>query len=76
MDLDDFLLRCDAYCCRSGMSIARLSTIIFGSGVTIGRLRRGAGVTLRVLARANTLLSERESALVSGPTLEAARKSA
>jgi hypothetical protein len=43
------------------MSLARLSTIIFGSGVTISRLRAGKGVTVKVLERAGRRLTLLES---------------
>lgn len=56
MDLQDFLNRCDARRALTGMSEARLSTILFGSGATLKRLRAGAGITIRVLARADERL--------------------
>jgi hypothetical protein len=52
MDIHAFLARCDATVASTGISRSRLSTIIFGSGVTIDRLHDGAGVTVRVLDRA------------------------
>ncbi|MDB5433535.1 MAG: hypothetical protein JWP35_4651 [Caulobacter sp.] len=52
MTLSSFLTRCDQYSARVGMSRARLSTILFGSGVTLDRLNGGHSVTLRVLERA------------------------
>lgn len=63
MDLSAFLDRCDRYCARRRLSRARLSTILFGSGVTLERLNNGAGVTVRVLGRAETRLAELERTL-------------
>jgi hypothetical protein len=60
MSIDAFLARCAAHCDRTGISRARLSTIIFGSGVTLDRLHQGKGVTVRVLERAAERLDERE----------------
>lgn len=65
MEIEAFLRRCDAYCGRKQMSSARLSTIIFGSGVTIDRLRAGKGVTVRVLERAAARLDGLETALAA-----------
>jgi hypothetical protein len=63
MEMEAFLARCERYCSAKGMSRARLSTIVFGSGVTIDRLRNGAGVTVRVLNRASERLTLREASL-------------
>jgi len=41
MDIQPFLERCDRYCERKGMSRARLSTIIIGSGMGLSRLHDG-----------------------------------
>ncbi len=62
MSIQATLSRCDAYCAATGMSPARLSTIIFGSGVTIRRLKAGASVTVRVLDRAAERLADLEAA--------------
>ena len=59
MDISAFLDQCDRYCATTSLSEARLSTILFGSGMTISRLRKGKGVTVRVLARAVDRLSAR-----------------
>lgn len=63
MSISAFLQRCDAYCDVKGMSRARLSTIILGSGVTLDRLHSGKGVTVRVLERASGRLDDMEAAL-------------
>lgn len=62
MTLDDFLAACEASAERHGVSRSRLSTIVFGSGVTLDRLRDGKSVTVRVLDRAIARLAEWEAA--------------
>ena len=52
MTLPKFLIRCGCFSADRRMSQSRLSTILFGSGVTIARLRSGRSVTVRVLDRA------------------------
>lgn len=56
-----FLDRCEAYRDAAGISRARLSTLIFNSGVTLDRLREGANVTIDVLQRASDQLAELEA---------------
>jgi hypothetical protein len=63
MDIQPFLERCDRYCERKGMSRARLSTIIIGSGMGLSRLHDGKDITTRVLERATQRLAELERAL-------------
>ena len=63
MEIDAFLKRVARYCARSGMSEARLSTILFGGGRSIARLHEGRDVTTRVLARAIVRLAALESQL-------------
>lgn len=60
--LSDFLSRCQTVGDQAGISQARLSTILFGSGQTLNRIRAGNGLTLRVLERAQSRLDafERE----------------
>jgi hypothetical protein len=65
MDIEPFLDRCERYCARKSMSQARLSTLIFGSGMTLDRLHAGKGVTVRVLSRAVERLEGLEAALRS-----------
>lgn len=62
MEIDTFLKRVSRYCSQSGMSEARLSTILFGGGRSIARLREGRDVTTRVLSRAIVRLAALESA--------------
>ena len=68
MTLPAFLTRCDEFVADRGMSSARLSTILFGSGATIDRLHDGRSVTIRVLDRAIGRLDKLESQ----PTRQAA----
>lgn len=63
MEIHQFLRRCDAYCAKRRISRARLSTLLFNSGVTLGRLEEGGGVTVRVLGRACDRLAEMEHSL-------------
>lgn len=56
MDLPSFLKDCDAAANVAGVSRSRLSTILFGSGVTLDRLHSGKTVTVRVLQRATDRL--------------------
>ena len=56
MPIHDLLTRCEVFCETRRMSSARLSTLLFGSGVTIERLRGGGNVTVRVLERAEARL--------------------
>jgi hypothetical protein len=56
------LTRCGTFCTEFGMSEARLSTILFGSGRSIERLKAGRDVTTRVLERAAQRLNELEKA--------------
>lgn len=65
MEISAFLLRCDGYCGRKKTSRARLSTILFGSGVTLARLAEGRGVTVRVLNRASERLDALETQLTA-----------
>ena len=58
MSISHFLGRCDAAAGALNLSRARLSTLLFGSGITIDRLASGAGVTVRVLERAEGRLRE------------------
>ncbi|MBL8773900.1 MAG: hypothetical protein JNK30_21110 [Phenylobacterium sp.] len=62
MSLNIFLDRCERYLARRArpMSRARLSTILFGSGATLDRLRSGKTVTVRVLSRAEDRLRDLE----------------
>lgn len=62
MTLDAFLARCERALEASGLSQARLSTILFGSGTTLNRLHHGGGVTVRVLDRAAERLTALEVA--------------
>ena len=62
MTLDAFLTRCERAVEASGLSQARLSTILFGSGTTLSRLHQGGGVTVRVLDRAAERLTALEAA--------------
>jgi hypothetical protein len=62
MELETFLARCDRLCTSSGVSPARLSTILFGSGVTLGRVQAGKNVTIHVLQRAVERLAKEERA--------------
>jgi hypothetical protein len=70
MEISAFLDRCDRFRTaygdsrhRAPLSEARLSTVLFGSGVTLDRLRLGKGITVRVLARAIERLAIEEGAL-------------
>lgn len=60
MEIEAFLARCDRLCDATGVSHGRLSTILFGSGVTLDRLKGGKGVTVRVLQRAVERLKAEE----------------
>ncbi len=60
MEIETFLQRCERFQSSTGMSRARLSTLLFGSGVTIARLVDGKGVTVRVLGRASDRLHDLE----------------
>jgi hypothetical protein len=66
MDIDNFLKRCEAYCRSKPMSRARLSTLLFGSGITLDRLIAGKGITVRVLDRAICRLKLQEGQLQVG----------
>lgn len=59
-----FLMRCDDYRERRGIALSYLSRILFDDGKTLEALRSGhAGLTVRRLARAETILREFERAL-------------
>jgi hypothetical protein len=63
--IDRFLVRCDAYRGRRGITTSYLSRILFDDGKTLDSLRAGtAGLTVKRLARASIVLGEFERAIL------------
>lgn len=61
MVISKFLQRCAEVQANQSLSRSRLSTILFGSGITLDRLLSGRSVTVRVLERAERRLDQVEA---------------
>jgi hypothetical protein len=63
MIIPSFLTRCEAYATASGISRARLSTLLFNDGKRLDAVAAGSNIGVLTLERAEVLLGGLEKTL-------------
>lgn len=76
IDVDAFLVRCDAFCSVRDISRARLSNLLLNDSRALARLADRGGLTVHSLNKAHERLSELEAELAARAAAAACEEAA